>query len=446
MENSLVESINFWVNGVCTNVVVIIGVILNCVAIFIIRKRFENANIFYQMLISLLCFDILVLVTWTNLSLVLAFDLEYPALMHMFPYFSITSTYITITSSTFMTTAIAFERYLAVKDPLKYSQHMKTPKFQEKRLRLYLFIVIVLSVAVNIPHFMEFEVRYVDARILTQPTINPCNLNASDIELLAVGNSTTFTNNSNIVDTDSIKNSKPVICNTEFGENTDYLYYYRCWVRLLITGAIPFALLVIFNVYIYAAMKRSAKRRQRLTSSASGDPNRIMMSHYANQNGVQSERGVTPKAVSMPESVKRKDEENLSMAFVGICSVFLLCHSLKIGLNLSDGLSGKVGGTALNMILGYFSNFLIVLNSAINMVIYCIMNSKFRNYLLNSLKSIIPSKIIRQSHSPGHLKNTYQPPLTVRSCQIPNHTEVIEMSPFNNEGIECIFVDIPAKN
>ena len=124
------------------------------------------------------------------------------------------------------------------------------------------------------------------------------------------------------------------------------------------------------------------------------------------------------------------------MAFVGLCSVFLLCHSLKIGLNLNDGLSGKVCATALCQILGSFSNLLIVLNSAINMIIYCIMNNKFRNYFFNSLRSVITCPVNGQHQSSEHLKNVCQAPLPVRSCQIQSHTEIIEMTPFNNPDIK----------
>ena len=60
--------INFIVNGVCTSSVVIIGCVLNSIAIHIVRKNYDRTNIFYQMLIYLLCLDICVLLTWMNLS------------------------------------------------------------------------------------------------------------------------------------------------------------------------------------------------------------------------------------------------------------------------------------------------------------------------------------------------------------------------------------------
>ena len=187
MDDELEENLNFWINGVCTFVVVIGGVILNCVSIYIIWKKYENANIFYQMLISLLCFDILVLITWMNLSLYMAFKINNIVILHMFPYFSSPSTQIAITASTFMTVAIAHERFLAVRDPLKYSQHMKTPKLQSQRLKLYLFIVIIISVAFNIPHFIELEVRRIDEAILSENGTDACHPNTTTTD-----NSATF--------------------------------------------------------------------------------------------------------------------------------------------------------------------------------------------------------------------------------------------------------------
>ena len=253
MDEALEDSINFWINGVCTVGVVILGVMLNSVSIYIIWKKFENANIFYQILISLLCFDILVLVTWMNLSLYMAFKVDNIVIMHMLPYFSIPSTQIAITASTFMTVAIAHERYLAVRDPLKYSQHMKTPKLQGQRLRLYLFIVIVISVAFNIPHFIELEVRYIDEAILKENNTDLCHRNTTTSENSTMLNTTL--NDTNLSTEDRIEKygSKenitlmPIICYTAFGENRYYLNYYRNWAKLMITGVIPFLLLIFFN-------------------------------------------------------------------------------------------------------------------------------------------------------------------------------------------------------
>ena len=88
---------------------------------------------------------------------------------------------------------------------------------------------------------------------------------------------------------------------------------------------------------------------------------------------------------------KKKDEDNLSMVFVVIVTSFLMCHSLKFFLNFYDGFFGEVNATSGSRIAGCFSNFLVVLNSSLNTIIYCVMNAKFRRYFLNVMKNMISS-------------------------------------------------------
>ena len=437
MDEELEENLNFWINGVCTFVVVIGGVILNCVSIYIIWKKYENANIFYQMLISLLCFDILVLVTWMNLSLYMAFKINNIVILHMFPYFSIPSTQIAITASTFMTVAIAHERFLAVRDPLKYSQHMKTPKLQSQRLKLYLFIVIIISIAFNIPHFIELEVRQIDEAILSENGTDACHPNTTSQDNSAMfdeANDTSYIieiQNENY-ELDMNTTLVPIICYTAFGENPIYLNWYRNWAKLMITGVIPFLLLIFFNTYIYKAIKKSSSRRQRLTSSGPTQPTtqRLISTQQSTREQTNS-IGLGTTGKPMSTSAKRKDEENLSMVFVGIVTIFLLCHGLKIILNFYDGFFGKVGANSAVRIAGYFSNFLIVLNSAINMIIYCILNRKFRNHFLNTVIYRLPC--VKRYIEERRLSNQSPERETVRPTQCQKSTQLMELNKRDTE-------------
>ena len=79
------------------------------------------------------------------------------------------------------------------------------------------------------------------------------------------------------------------------------------------------------------------------------------------------------------------------MVFVVIVTSFLMCHSLKFFLNFYDGFFGEVNATSGSRIAGCFSNFLVVLNSSLNTIIYCVMNAKFRRYFLNVMKNMISS-------------------------------------------------------
>ena len=375
MENSIEGTLKFWISGVSSCTVAVIGVILNTIAIVIIRSKYQKTNIFYQMLVALLCIDISVLITWINLSILLAFGTNTPLVLNLFPYISMPFALIAITASTFMTVAIAHERYIAVKAPMKYSQYMKTPSLQAFRLKIYITIVLVLSVAVNAPHFFEYEVRYIGDKY---NGTDHCNLTMYEKSK----HQQPFDNGK---DTPVAKSFSPYICNTEFGENPFYVNYYRNITKLLVTGVVPFILLIFFNVYIYKSIRNRRSRR------VSMFPARISTL----QQSIDKERSnpVTEESLGLglsrrpPTNTTRGNEEdNLTLVFFGIVSTFLLCHSLKIGLNFCDGVFGKVGSTTTNRILGHFSNFLVVLNSAINMIIYCLLNIKFRKHLFNAIR------------------------------------------------------------
>ena len=377
------EAINLWVSGVSTCIIVIAGTILNCVSIRIIWKKYQRTNIFYQMLIHLLCIDICVLVTWANLSLVIAFQLENEIIIHMVPYFSYPSTQIAITASTFMTVAIAHERYLAIRDPLKYSADMKTPNVQRNRLRRYQVLVLLVSVVINFPHFLDLEVKYVNL----SKDMNSTNTN-SNSTYLSYGNksyTSNFDKNCDIDPKNTFNKSEvsltPIITANALGRHPYYLNYYRNFARLIVSGIIPLVSLIWLNTSIYKATKRNNNRRKRFTSFRERTTPRIDSAY-----GSSIRTGTSAVA-----KVKRKDEENLSMVFVVIVIAFILCHSLRFILNCYDGIFGRLGATTGSRIAGYFSNFLVILNSSINTIIYCIMNAKFRTHFWNAIKNTFSS-------------------------------------------------------
>ena len=200
----------------------------------------------------------------------------------------------------------------------------------------------------------------------------------------------------------------------------------------MITGVIPFLLLIFFNTYIYKAIKKSTSRRQRLTSSGPSNPTtqRLISTQQSNVEQTNSiGLGITGKPMS--NSAKRKDEENLSMVFVGIVTIFLLCHGLKIILNFYDGFFGKVGANSAVRIAGYFSNFLIVLNSAINMIIYCILNRKFRNHFLNTVIYRLPC--VKRYIEERRLSNQSPERETVRPTQCQKSTQLMELNKRDTE-------------
>ena len=147
------EFINFWVNGVLTCAVVVCGIFLNSISIHIIWKKYRKIGIFYQMLLRLLFIDICVLVTWFIFSLYGAFEVKQTYLLYIIAYGIYPLIHIVLSASTFMTIAISHERYRAVKFPIQYTEDMKVPQVVTRRLFMYTFTVILLSVVYNLSYF-----------------------------------------------------------------------------------------------------------------------------------------------------------------------------------------------------------------------------------------------------------------------------------------------------
>ena len=399
------ETINFWVNGVCTSIVVVCGIFLNCFAIHIIRKRYDGTNIFYQMLLRLLCFDICVLLTWMNLSLFTAFRLNNRIIIELVPYFSYPATHIAISASTFMTLAIAHERYLAVKYPLKYSEDMKTPKILARRLRIYMIMVLLISITFNLPYFFELEVSYIK---FSNKTANGSLVHSG---MCLEVNGTSKNNSCNQLHSEI----RAKLGYTFLAKHPYYLKYYKNISRLILGGIIPFALLIYFNTMIYKAIKKSIRLRRRLTLSE--PPSRLIsvqsgvgdaigsfkrrhseLHTSRRRSRLISERSMGGDSIGsfkransgLLVTSKRREEVNLSMVFVVMVIVFIVCNTLKFGLNFYDGVNGTVGASSISRIIAYFSNLLVILNSSINMIIYCVMNAKFRRHLSTAIKSLLP--------------------------------------------------------
>ena len=143
--------------------------------------------------------------------------------------------------------------------------------------------------------------------------------------------------------------------------NHTYNKYYTNLATLLITDIIPISLLIYYNVRIFKAMKSS--------------------STVVSQNSNQYNR--------------TKQENNLAKVMTGIVVVFILCHSLRgivfiyILVRLdhihtcNEADSATFLGPLWFYILFSFNGILFAINSSINMVIYCCVNSKFRKHLIS---------------------------------------------------------------
>ena len=96
---------------------------------------------------------------------------------------------------------------------------------------------------------------------------------------------------------------------------------------------------------------------------------------------------LVPQTLSQNER-RRRFEDNLAAIFMGFVLVFLVCHFPRLALNIHELFNlgeamrcedrGRPGFSVWSLVLISISHFLLVVNSSTNILIYCLLSSKFR--------------------------------------------------------------------
>ena len=288
-------------------------------------------NNFNKLIIALSLFD----TTYLLVSLVYIFTNGTEAQDLMYPYFLGPGALFASRASIFMTVAIACQRFLAVRHPFKYGRNNR------RYVKIYVASVFALALVTAIPTFFEYTVKY-------------ANFQDDDDD-----NATISTNSTNF--------AVPYLSPTSMKESIGYKVY-ETFGDLVIFGIIPFALLIYFYNGIYKEIKASNSRTGGLASNVS-------------------------------EGNKKK-EEALAKTFAAFVLSFFICYTpqhiyriyqiilLKQTTRCSELPFPVSEGYALEI-----TQMLIVLNSAINVVIYTAVNNQFRNECKEMICKLIPSRI-----------------------------------------------------
>jgi len=107
-------------------------------------------------------------------SLRKSFDAATDLHILLFPYLLYPSHQTAMTGSVFTTVAVAFERYTAVHYPVSYSQSMSAPNATRRRLIRFVIPAFILSLAFNVPKFLEAKVEYYDDTVDNVTTVSVC--------------------------------------------------------------------------------------------------------------------------------------------------------------------------------------------------------------------------------------------------------------------------------
>lgn len=254
---------SFWVEGVIQVILAVFGILGNILSCFVLTRK-EMRNSFNLLLVTLATFDTCYLIGAILESLRKSFHSASDVHILMFPYFLYPLYQTSMAGSIFMTVAIAFERYSAVHLPVNYSQSLNDAHAMKRRLLKYIIPVCILSFLLNVPKFLEAEIKYQKVALVppSLSTNGPSETFFDGVE----STSTDFLTNGSSTDTTAFY-MKPVLSITPLRMHPLYSNYNN-WSRLFVLGIIPFALLVFFNVKIYSAIKARKKRKQqRLAAS-----------------------------------------------------------------------------------------------------------------------------------------------------------------------------------
>lgn len=360
-DDALYAKITFWVDGVAVCVVAIIGLIANFLSALILAKE-DMRNSFNFLLIALFCMDSIYLFASILESFRKGFSMTHFVYVILFPYLFYPLLSIAVTGSVFMTVAIAFERYIAVHYPIDYSQAINSPEACRRRLLKYVGPVVIVSILINIPKFLESEVNVDHIVDDTHPSVIKFD-----------NGSYTFNNSYNLEELrDSIYTVTHTIGVTTLRRDPYYIMYYNNWTRLILVCILPTILLMYFNYKIYQDVKHRNRRQMSMSRSS-----------------------VTATST---HQARRKQEDNLAVVFMGIVLVFLLCHTPRNLLSVAEMFMihkvlacqniGMRGFPVWSLITAIFSQLLLVVNSSTNMILYICLNKTFRQHFINMVKSV----------------------------------------------------------
>ena len=389
------------VENVGQSIVGIAGIIFNTIAIPVLCSK-RMCGIFNCLLIFLAIVDnvfIICQILEAKRKLTNSFEgyFEFDQLHeHVFGYFLYPLHAFVLTSSIYITVALALERYRAVWRPVEYHNKYKGVNPWKRIIKSYITPVIAFSIAFSIPKCFEIEFEHLGG---TEDITNVMMMNGST-EL--IGNDIMNMNDSRDYDAYDIMMAKP----TEFRLNDVYVLLYSNIARILVQGIIPFICLSFLNYRIYWVIKRrrQLKDRPRLGSSAD------IEEHLQVRQRLNSSITLKPTSSSVMNgrdhllqvhenplcrasfSAERKaNEAKHAVILFIIVLLFFICHTPRLIINIHEFLYLDLFKRGMEVecdkypvlvfIFTSVSNCLLTINSSSNFYIYCFMCSTFRSVL-----------------------------------------------------------------
>lgn len=408
-ESLYLNTCSLYIGGYSLTGVCILGVMANILTCLVLAQ-YRVLSIFSKLLAVLAVVDGVLL-------LVFLVDSGLPNLVgqpawydHLVPTMHPVK-HMTITGSIYAVLIIAVERERAILHPLKIS-----PSFS-----ICCTFLLIFSVSVNLPKFLEFQVL--------------------DI------------------------NGTSVLLTTDLAEDKTYMKWCNYWDQLIIHGAIPFAVLAVANFRICKSLTKSESKRMDLTGaleplelkSLAGDTSlpstnscwsrvnssrlnraqaeekreslgrhnstwsRCSLQRKRSSKDVGIDLSIADKPSSIPESpvnmrrqqqsvLKRRRAKSI-VVLTAIVVLFLVCQSFRLLFKIieisliEDHVSievfrfcnqlGRHSVPPYLMCISHLNHILLVCNSALNFFLYCWVGRKFRMELRSYLSKCFLGRLLQ---------------------------------------------------
>lgn len=136
---------------------------------------------------------------------------------------------------------------------------------------------------------------------------------------------------------------------TDIGTDFVYRYMYTCVLYAIALFLLPLLLLLVLNILLVAALRRGKREWRHL-------------------------------------QFRQRHEQNLTVIPLTIVLVFFLCGTPSLLVNIADSVSPDLFANLSFLAFMICANFLVVVNSASNIVIYFLLGRKFRSRVAEMIR------------------------------------------------------------
>ncbi|ELT97247.1 hypothetical protein CAPTEDRAFT_24477, partial [Capitella teleta] len=231
----ILKLLSYWIDGIVTNLVVILGLVGNLLTIIILSQRAMRSSTNYY-LCALAVWDSIVLVStcfliglpganiqsYTNHGHAYVVSYVYPLAL------------VAQTATIWLTVSFTVERYIAVCHPLKAASMCTI-----SRAKIIIAGVSFGSALYNIPRWFDFR-----PRVFLNPSTNQTMVS---------------------------------IIRTRFSQNPLYLKVYFSWLYVPMMVIVPLLLLSFLNTFLILAVRRSRRQRKDMNVKQSRENNITIM-------------------------------------------------------------------------------------------------------------------------------------------------------------------------